>query len=80
MTEDFVYKEAVLEFKEIEGAKSRENIIRIVFELLRKLDIESKVLSITGDNASNNETLVEEFNSSLCEHFAGSLNALRFYR
>jgi hypothetical protein len=80
LTEDFVYKEAVLEFKEIEGAKSRENIARIVFELLHELDIESKVLSITGDNASNNETLVEEFNSSLCKYFARSPTTLRFHR
>ena len=73
-----MYKEAVLEFKEIEGAKSGENMAQIVFELLHELDIESKVLSITSDNASNNETLVEEFNSSLCEHFVGSPNPLRF--
>ncbi len=79
LTEDFVYKDAVLEFKEIEGAKSGENMARIVFELLHELDIKSKVLSITSDNTSNNETLVEEFHSSLCKHFAESLHAIRFH-
>jgi len=39
LTEDFVYKEAVLEFIEIEGAKTGENIGGIVLELLHELDI-----------------------------------------
>lgn len=73
-----MYKEVVLEFKEIEGAKSGENMARIVSELLHELDIKCKVLSITGDNASNNETLVEELNSSLYEKFAKGPNTLRF--
>jgi hypothetical protein len=34
LTEDFVYKERVLEFAEIEGPKSGENIAGIVLELL----------------------------------------------
>lgn len=57
LTEDFEYKEVVLEFTEIEGHKSGENMAKIVLDLLRELDIESKLISITGDNASNNETL-----------------------
>jgi len=34
LTEDFIYKERVLEFIEIDGAKSRENIAIIVMDLL----------------------------------------------
>jgi hypothetical protein len=34
LTEDFVYKERVLEFIEIDGAKSGENMAGIVIELL----------------------------------------------
>ena len=52
LTEDFTYKEAVLEFVEIERAKTRENMGGIVLELLHKLDIECKLLSITTDSAS----------------------------
>jgi hypothetical protein len=69
LTEDFVYKERVLEFIEIDRAKSRENIAGIVIELLQELDINDKVISITGDNASNNETLVNIVESSLIEQF-----------
>ncbi len=78
LTEDFIYKEVVLEFKKIEGIKSGENMARITSELLHELDIECKVLSITGDNASNNKTLVEELNSSLYEQFAESPNTPHF--
>jgi hypothetical protein len=46
LTEDFVYKEVLLEFIEVEEPKSRENIGRILLELLYKLDIEYKLLSI----------------------------------
>jgi len=69
LIENFIYKESVLEFIEIEGSKSGENIARIVLELLCELDIECKVLSITGDNTSNNETLMDEVETGLSKRF-----------
>jgi hypothetical protein len=65
LTKDFIYKERVLEFIEIEGPKSRENIAKIVIDLLQELDILYKVILITSDNASNNETLMDIVESSL---------------
>ncbi len=82
LPEDFVYKEALLEFVEIEGAKSGENMGGIVLELLHELDIECKPLSITGDNASNNETLMDEVEVGLHERFPGidnTSNTPRFH-
>jgi hypothetical protein len=82
LTEDFVYKERVLEFIEIDRAKSRENIAGIVIELLQELNINDKVISITSNNASNNETLVNIVESSLIEQFQwieNPLKALRFH-
>jgi hypothetical protein len=79
LTEDFVYKEVVLEFKEIEGSKSGENMGRIVLDLLYELDIECKLISITGDNASNNETLIEEVEAGLHEQFQDTSKTLRFH-
>ena len=73
-----MYKEVVLEFKEIKRAKSEENMAQIVSKLLYKLDIKCKVLSIISNNASNNKTLIEEINSSLYKKFARSSNTLRF--
>jgi hypothetical protein len=75
LTEDFIYKERVLEFTEIEGLKTRENMAAIVIDLLQELDIECKVITITGDNASNNETLMDGVESRLIERY---LDTLRF--
>jgi hypothetical protein len=49
LMENFVYKETVLEFVEVEGVKSGENMSGIVLELFYELDIECKLLSITAD-------------------------------
>jgi hypothetical protein len=65
LSEDFVYKEAVLEFAEIEGTKTGENMGGMVLALLQELNIETKLLSITGDNASNNETLMDTVENRL---------------
>jgi hypothetical protein len=78
LTEDFEYKEALLEYAEIEGPKSGENMGAIVLQLLDELDLERKLLSITADNASNNETLMDEVETGLLEKFIESSNTLRF--
>ena len=81
LSEDFVYKEAVLEFSEIEGPKSGENMGGLVMDLLEELNIETKLLSITGDNASNNETLMDAVESGLQDKFSLSeneTNTIRF--
>jgi len=70
LAEDFVYNKAVLEFVEIKGAKTRENMGRIVLELLRELDIEYKLLSITADSASNNKTLIDTVENGLQDQFS----------
>ena len=76
LTEDFVYKETVLEFVKIEGVKSRENMSRIVLELLYKLDIEYKLLSITIDNILNNKTLIDTIENSLQDRFSNLGNII----
>ncbi len=80
LTENFEYKEALLEFIEIEGPKSGENIGGIVLDLLCELDIESKLLSITGDSVSNNKSLMSEVEVRLCKQFLSieSSNTLHF--
>ena len=80
LTENFEYKEALLEFIEIEGPKSGENIGGIMLDLLCELDIESKLLSITGDSVSNNKSLMSEVEVRLREWFLSieSSNTLRF--
>jgi len=82
LTEDFVYNEAVLEFAEIEGSKTGENMGGMVLDLLKELDIESKLLSITADNVFNNETLMDAIENSLQDQISNSdnpINTPRFH-
>jgi hypothetical protein len=72
LSEDFVYKEAVLEFAEIEPEGG------MVLDLLQELNTEIKLFSITGDNTSNNETLMDTVENGLRDRFSLSDNTIRF--
>jgi hypothetical protein len=69
LTEEFEYREKVLEFKELRGPHSGENLAAAVHELLIELDLEQKLISITGDNASNNESMADLISQSLRTKF-----------
>jgi hAT family C-terminal dimerisation region len=60
LTEDFLYKERVLEFTELQGIHSGENVATAIHTMLSELDLQEKLITITGDNAGNNETMVSE--------------------
>jgi hypothetical protein len=65
LTEEFDYQEKVLEFAELHGAHSGENLATAVETTLIELGLEHKLITITGDNASNNETMASELFYSL---------------
>jgi hypothetical protein len=65
LTEDFKYKERILDFTELHGVHSGENLAAAVEALLVELHLESKLIAITGDNASNNEAMAHELHESL---------------
>lgn len=54
---DFKVYQVLLEFVEIDGTHSGENLSEIVFLVLKRLGVLQKLISVTGDNASNNDTL-----------------------
>jgi hypothetical protein len=58
LTEDFEYQERTLEFIELYGPHSGENLAAAVGAMLLELNLEHKLLTITGDNATNNEQMV----------------------
>lgn len=68
MSADFRYQERVLEFSELVGSHSGENMAEILQRTLVELQIE-KLLTITADNASNNETLVSELYFNMLEKY-----------
>lgn len=75
LTADFEYKERVLEFTELCGIHSGENMAQLVQEMLTELQIEHKLLTITADNAANNETLMSELYFSLKDTLPADGNA-----
>ncbi|KAJ5240474.1 uncharacterized protein N7469_002065 [Penicillium citrinum] len=66
---EFAKREELLEFTDINGPHSGENLAEIVFRLLEELDIEPKLLTITGDNASNNGTLCDSLHEELLKKY-----------
>jgi hypothetical protein len=69
LTPQFEYREQVLEFTELSGVHSGENMAELLQRMLVELQIEHKLLTITADNASNNETLMSELYFNLTEKF-----------
>ena len=57
LTAEFEYREKVLEFGELHGVHSGENLAAAIEITLTELGLEQKLITITGDNASNNETM-----------------------
>jgi hypothetical protein len=69
ITSNYVKKEALFEFQALKGVHSGENMARITFGTLDRLDVLQKLLAITADNASNNDTLVEHLHHQLLQQF-----------
>ncbi|KAJ5244686.1 hypothetical protein N7489_004782 [Penicillium chrysogenum] len=57
MSSAFQQYRACIEFVGIEGSHSGENLANIVATVLERFHISDKVMTITADNASNNDTL-----------------------
>ncbi len=58
ITFDFEWKDEVLDFCEVIGPYIGENLAQILFECLEEYKCSVKVLTLTGDNASNNASLI----------------------
>ncbi|KAJ5742343.1 hypothetical protein N7533_011752 [Penicillium manginii] len=67
LTDEFEYRERLLEFAELQGSHSGENLAIAVENMLIELSLEDKLISITGDNASNNEAMASELYFSLSD-------------
>ncbi|KAJ6125923.1 hypothetical protein N7471_010416 [Penicillium samsonianum] len=67
LTDEFEYRERLLEFTELQGIHSGENLAIAVENMLIELSLEEKLISITGDNASNNEAMASELYFSLSD-------------
>jgi hypothetical protein len=65
ITLDFEKREELLEFTEIYGSHSGENLAETLLVMLKELEIVLKLLTITADNAGNNGTLCDFLQTEL---------------
>jgi hypothetical protein len=54
-----------LEFTELQGIYSGENMAIAIQTMLSKLNLQEKLITIMGNNAGNNETMASELLYSL---------------
>ncbi|OJZ88799.1 hypothetical protein ASPFODRAFT_103956, partial [Aspergillus luchuensis CBS 106.47] len=66
---EFDKRDELLEFTEINGPHSAENLADVVLNMLDELDIAPKLLTITGDNAGNNGTLCDSLHDQLLKKY-----------
>lgn len=66
--EDWQYNEVLLGFEPLHGKHSGANLSDILLDILRKYDIEDRVLAVTTDNASNNDTLIKSLQQNLTDN------------
>ncbi|KAJ5378304.1 uncharacterized protein N7496_005713, partial [Penicillium cataractarum] len=59
------YREFLLGFKPLEGTYSRENLSLVLLKRLKDYNITHRILAMTTDNASNNQTLIDSLNSEI---------------
>ncbi|KAJ6090678.1 hypothetical protein N7499_003392 [Penicillium canescens] len=68
------YREFLLGFEPLEGTHSGENLSSVLLTRLKDYDITHRILAITSDNASNNQTLVDSLNDEI-ETLAEAISA-----
>ncbi|KAK9846797.1 hypothetical protein MYU51_000747 [Penicillium brevicompactum] len=61
--------EELLEFIDILGPHSGENLAEFVLRMLEELDVAPKLLTITGDNVANNGTLCDSLHAELLKKY-----------
>ncbi|KAJ7205220.1 hypothetical protein GGX14DRAFT_299563, partial [Mycena pura] len=52
-------EECLIDFCEIKGEHSGENIANAVWEALARYEIEGRIIAFVMDNATNNDTFAE---------------------
>jgi hypothetical protein len=61
ITPDWRYRHALIAFEQLHGSHTGKRLNRVVTEKTKEYEIHEKILAITTDNASNNDTLHSEF-------------------
>lgn len=66
---EFEKREELFEFTDICGMHPGENLAEIMMRMLEELDVATKLLTITGDNAARNGTLCDSLHAELLKKY-----------
>ena len=69
LDQDFKRYQHYIEFIEIQGSYSGENLAQLVYKALKEYDYCERLLTITSDNTSNNDTLCQTLYELLLKEF-----------
>ena len=58
LDQEWNYREVLLGFEPLEGAYTGTNLGSILFKTLEEHQISDRIMAITTDNASNNQTMI----------------------
>jgi len=65
--DEWQYREILLGFEPLHGKHTGSNLSTVLLEILQKHRIEDRVLAITTDNATNNDTLITSLQQSISD-------------
>jgi hypothetical protein len=72
-TEGFEDRQIVLHFGHLKGSHTRENLAYETLAVLKRFNLEQKLVATTGDNASNNPTLCRQLYKLLSKDFTSDI-------
>jgi hypothetical protein len=76
---DMKIYQACLDFIEIDGAHSGKNLAQLVYKRCKKLGILYKIISLTGDNAKNNDTCARYLHKMMSYIYDDYLDPIPLY-
>jgi hypothetical protein len=65
VSDDWQYKEVLIGFEPVSGSYTGQNLATVVNHVLQRLNLTHRLLAVTSDNASNNNTMAKTLASWL---------------
>ncbi|KAJ5117352.1 hypothetical protein N7448_010984 [Penicillium atrosanguineum] len=77
LDQDWEYREVLLGFEPLHGSHTGSNLSTTVIEILQKHSIADRVLSVTTNNATNNNTMMSSIQDEIRTQGIGNANVFR---
>lgn len=77
LDQEWNYREVLLGFEHLYGSHTGDNLSKTVIEILQQYGVADRVLSITTDNASNNNTMITSVQETVQSFGLGNASIFR---